>query len=108
MFNSLLSSFLVLIFRLDSLFQYDAERLLALTHAGAWGAGARAATLRTALRMLATVAPTPGTGHFGEHYFRATPGTGSSVEQLNDMPHCWEHSLVYLTAMRLYPPAVNR
>ena len=87
------------------LFQYDAERVLALTHARSWMANAsapRAATLRAALHTLVTALPTPGTQHYGEHYLRNVPN--GPVEQLNDMPHCWEHALVYLAAMQLYPP----
>ena len=59
----------------------------------------RRETLRAALSDLCARVPTAGTRLLGEHY-RTRGGVATN---LNDMPHVWQHSLVYLAAMRLWP-----
>ena len=81
---------------------YDAKLTLAIATRFAQDPTRRAAVERTFKTMLAEL-PTPDTGHMGEFY-RLVPGpAGPQWEPANDTPHVWEHSLIYLTAMKLYP-----
>lgn len=84
--------------RPDGIYFYFAEHVLSLAQFDQ-GCGRFRDRLRAALRVL-THEGTTETGHYGEIY-RVRSGR---IENLNDIPHIWEHALVYLAAMTLYPP----
>ncbi|HBP17726.1 MAG TPA: hypothetical protein DEA08_08030 [Planctomycetes bacterium] len=82
---------------------YDAKHVLALSTI--WGpAHPRRAELEAAYLALARGLPAPGTDLVGEHYRITREGDQVRFRCLNDVPHVWEHALLYLAAMRLYPP----
>jgi hypothetical protein len=77
--------------------QYEAKALLGLAHAWRPLSGKHADALRGTLRHLARALTTP-TGLFGESWERLADGRPIPVQ---DMPHVWEHSLFYLSALEI-------
>jgi hypothetical protein len=77
--------------------QYEAKALLGLSYA--WNPFSRehARQLRQALRYMAS-ALTTRTGLFGESWKRLANGRPIPVQ---DQPHVWEHSLFYLSSLRI-------
>ncbi len=57
------------------------------------------AKLRAAFETFTHELPTDGTLHVGEFYKVDASGRWRNV---NDMPHVWEHMLIYHTSMELY------
>ncbi len=79
---------------------YDAK--VALSLAFAWqGDPAKTSQLRDAFHFFTDELPIEGTLHVGEVY-RLDP-TGTTWQNVNDVPHVWEHMLIYHTAVELYP-----
>jgi hypothetical protein len=77
--------------------QYEAKALLGLAHAWRpYSAKHRRQLVRT-LRYLAGALTTP-TGLFGESWERYPSGKPFPVQ---DMPHVWEHTLFYLSALAI-------
>lgn len=81
---------------------YDAKVTLALAHAWA-GDPARFAALRDAFKTFTHELPTEGTLHVGELYKVVVKNGARAWLNVNDMPHVWEHMLLYETAVELYP-----
>jgi hypothetical protein len=82
---------------------YDPKLILSL--AKAWrGDPAKTALLRDALATFTHELPTDGTLHVGEFYeVRPDPRGTPRWTPLNDVPHVWEHMLVYHASIELYP-----
>jgi hypothetical protein len=81
---------------------YDAKTTLSL--AFAWqNDPVKQASLRSSFSMFTHDLPTPGTNHVGEFYKYVTAGGTSGWQSQNDVPHVWEHMLIYHTAVELYP-----
>ena len=79
---------------------YDGKTTLAL--ARAWqNDPAKLAALRSAFATFTHDLPTLGTNHVGEFY-ELDPAT-KRWKNVNDVPHVWEHMLLYHTAISLYP-----
>lgn len=77
---------------------YDPKTTLSLAYA--WrGDAAKIAKLRAAFETFTHELPTEGTLHVGEFYRLDAKGRWKNV---NDVPHVWEHMLIYHTAMELY------
>jgi hypothetical protein len=77
--------------------QYEAKALLGLAHAWRHPSRAHAAELRGTLAYMARRLTTP-TGLLGESWTRLP---GGRPEPVQDMPHVWEHSLLYLAALEI-------
>jgi len=83
---------------------YDAEPLIRVAIARR-GDPVGLAPVRRGMRILLEDVPTPGTDHYAEAYrLERTPAGGVRFTNLNDAPHVWEHTLVYLLARELYGP----
>lgn len=78
---------------------YEAKVALALAHI--WGKDpAKRGRVERLLATLVRDVPTPDTLHYSEFY-DFVAGNPRAIT-VNDVPHVWEHSLVYLTAMELH------
>jgi hypothetical protein len=81
---------------------YDGKTTLAL--AQAWqGDPTKIAQLRTAFATFTHDLPTDGTLHVGEFYKLGKRNGVTRWTSENDVPHVWEHMLIYHTAVTLYP-----
>jgi GH15 family glucan-1,4-alpha-glucosidase len=78
--------------------QYEAKAVLGLAHAWAPLTPAHRRLLDGTLRYMARALTTP-TGLFGESWIRLGDGHPIPVQ---DMPHVWEHTLFYLSALQVY------
>jgi GH15 family glucan-1,4-alpha-glucosidase len=76
---------------------YEGKALLGLAHAWSSPTSAQSQELHSVLRSLAS-AYTTNTGLFGEAWRRLG---GNRPHPLQDMPHVWEHSLFYLSALAI-------
>jgi hypothetical protein len=77
---------------------YDAKVAVSLAYAFQ-GDPARFAKLRDNFHFFTDDLPTPDTLHVGEVY-RLVNGSWTN---LNDVPHVWEHMLIYHASVQLYP-----
>jgi hypothetical protein len=75
---------------------YEGKALLGLAYTWTHPTRAQAAELRSVLAYMALALTTP-TGLFGESWARFA-GVPKPIE---DMPHVWEHSLFYLSALQI-------
>lgn len=81
---------------------YDGKTTLSLAHAWQNDPTKRDA-LRTAFTQFIHELPTEGTLHVGEFYKRVQRNGAGAWQSENDVPHVWEHMLLYHTAVELYP-----
>lgn len=81
-------------------YSYNAEHLLSLAHL--WKAqGVNGPLLAQALHKLTHDLPTPGTSHYAETYRVSIQAGIPTYRNLNNVPHLWEHALVYLAARKI-------
>ena len=76
--------------------EYEGKALLGLTYAWSHPTRAQSVELHGVLHYMATSLTTP-TGLFGEAWERF----GGRPQPVEDMPHVWEHTLFYLSALRI-------
>ena len=94
------------IFRgVPGIYAYNAEQIYALSTYSPWMHDSKKRNLlEQSLVFLCTHVATQGTNHFGEHY-ELISRDPVAVVNINNMPHCWEHALVYLAALNVWPAA---